>query len=337
MGRKVTAHQVALAAGVSAATVDRVLNGRGGVTEEKERAVMAAARRLGLDRALNQRAARTLRIAVLTQPPSNPFHAEVSRHFEAATRGFAQFNMQFRIHHIDPATPAQTAARIARLSAQHDALVIMAAHEPQIAAALAAFAATGKPVIALATDIGAGAHRYIGPDNVQAGRIAGDLMGRLLGREGGKVLVVAGLLSMTGQAERVQGFGAALTARHPQVQVVEVVESLEQAARAGDLVHLALRANPAIRGIYNASAGAGPIVDVLGRLGRQGEVAFITHELTKDRRALLRAGLIDAILDQGPEQEVRVTVEALAAHFGRTDAPPPSFITPVHIHMIENC
>ncbi|MDE3027193.1 MAG: LacI family DNA-binding transcriptional regulator [Paracoccaceae bacterium] len=336
MGRKITAAQVAAEAGVSAATVDRVLNARGGVTPDKETAVLAAARKLGLDRALNQRAARTLRVAVLCQPPRNPFHAEVARQFEAATRIWPQFNLQFRIQHIDPVTPAQTAARIAALADQSDAMVILSGHEPQIAAALAAFEATGKPVIALATDIGGGIGRYIGPDNHQAGRMAGDLMGRFLAGGDADVLVIAGLLSMIGHAERVRGFQAVLAERYPRLRVCDVVESGESAERAGDLVHLALRANPQIRGIYNASAGAQPVVAARERLGRSRDVAFITHELTPDRSALLRQGAIDAVLDQTPEHEVKVAVQTLAATFGRAEAFPESFITPVHIHMIEN-
>lgn len=66
-------------------------------------------------------------------------------------------------------------------------------------------------------------------------------------------------------------------------------------------------------------------------------MVFITHELTPERRSLLREGLIDAVIDQNPELEVRTAVEVIAAHFGRLEAPPRSTLTPVRIHMIENC
>lgn len=46
MGRKTTANDVARAAGVSASTVDRVLNGPGGVDPDKERRVVEWARKL---------------------------------------------------------------------------------------------------------------------------------------------------------------------------------------------------------------------------------------------------------------------------------------------------
>lgn len=335
---KPTARDLAAAAGVSLSTVDRVLNNRGGVAEDKERRVLDCARRLKIDRALNQRAARTLRIAVLLQPPANPFHAAVQGGFEAANRDFPQYNLQFRIHHIDPTRPAATVLLIEMLSPQCDGLVIVSPQNDEIAAALRAFGRGRKPVITLATDLrDAGRYAYVGPDNRKAGRVAGDLMGRLLGSDGGEIVVISGMLSMIGHEEREMGFRAVLRERYPNCKVVDVLESLERGERAGDLVFDALKANARLRGIYNASAGAQPVVKAMKALGKRAEIVFITHELTEDRRLLMREGMIDAILDQDPRLEVRTAIEALAACFGRRDEAPASLITPIHIHMIENC
>lgn len=334
---KPTARDLAVAAGVSLSTVDRVLNNRGGVAEDKERRVLDCARRLGIDRTLNQRPARTLRIAVLLQAPDNPFHAAVQANFEAANRDFPHYNLQFRIHHIDPARPAMTVDLVNALSATSDGLVVVSPQNDAVAAALRAFGRGGKPVMTFATDIrDAGRYAYVGPDNRKAGRVAGDLMGRLLGRDGGDVVVISGMLSMIGHEEREMGFRAVLRERYPRCRVADVLESMERGERAGDLVFAALKSNPRIRGIYNASAGAQPVVDAMKALGKRDAVVFITHELTEDRRRLLREGMIDAIIDQDPALEVRTAVEALAARFGRRDGPPASLVTPIHIHMIEN-
>jgi len=338
MGRKPTARDVARDAGVSLATVDRVLNNRGGVAPDKEQRVVLAARRLKLDRALDFRAARTLRVAVLIQPPSNPFHAALAAAVETENRGPNPFNIRLSVFHTDPGRPAATARLIERIADHHDALMICAAPQPDIIRALERIAAMDKPVLALATDLGNTLpHRYVGPDNARTGRIAGDLMGRLIGRAGGEILVIVGLLSMTGHLQRREGFRNVLAKRHPACRIVAELESGELGDRAGDLVATALKRYPAIRGVYNASAGARPVTDALRRAGRTGDVVFITHELTEDRRRLLRNGAIDAVLDQNPPLVVRRAVETLAARFGRLDPGPDSTVTPVQIHMRETC
>ena len=66
------------------------------------------------------------------------------------------------------------------------------------------------------------------------------------------------------------------------------------------------------------------------------DIVFITHELTDERRALLRQGLIDAVIDQNPEAEVRATILRMAEAFGRAstldDRPSPM----IQIHTMEN-
>ena len=336
--KKSSAKDVAKAASVSPSTVDRVLNNRGGVSPDKEKRVLEWARKLKMDRALNQRVARTLRIAVLIQPPSNPFHGRMQDAFESANRLFPQFNLQFRIFHINPAQPRGTARLVDHLSADYQGIVISAAHHPEILSAISMIMRPGFPVITLVTDMrGIEGVTYIGPDNRKAGRVAGELMGRLIGNEGGDIIVVTGLLSMLGHEEREMGFRSVLRERFPNCSICAVLESQESPERAGELVNVVLSSNPAVRGIYNASAGARPVVEAIKTLASPDRITFITHELTDERRSLLRQGLIDVIIDQNPELEVRRTVEYLAHFFGRRDEAPGSMITPISIHMRENC
>lgn len=335
MARKTTARDVAEAAGVSPATVDRVLNGRGGVAPEKERRVLDWARRLGLDRALSLRAARTLRVAVLIQPPANPFHAHLKEEFARAQPILDALNMQVRLTHVTPNAPAATAERILAAIATHDALILSTEEDAGIAAACRAFASKG-PVVTLATDIaGSGRAGYVGPDNRRAGRVAGDLMGRFLGPAGGEVLMVAGILAMRGQAERAEGVRAVFAERYPACCLVEVVETLEDSGRAGLLVQEALKRRRGLRGIYHCTAGARDVAAALASAGRS-DVVLIAHELTGHRRRLLRAGAIAAVIDQNPEAEVRGAIDLLARAFGRGEPAAQAAPPMIQIHTIEN-
>ncbi len=335
MGRKTTAKDVARAAGVSASTVDRVLNGRGGVDPDKERRVVEWARKLKLDRALKHRSARTLRIAVLIQAPDNPFYAEVQNAFAAANRAYGEFNIQFLLHHFDAGRPSILPRTVRDLGEGLDGLILTVPQSDAVAEAIREVSAR-VPVVTLATDVrDCGRHAYVGPDDRRAGRVAGNLMGRFLAPSGGDIVMIAGLLSLIGNEEREMGFRSVLRERYPECRVAVVLESQERAERAGELVRDALLANPNIRGVYSVSAGAPVVVAALKALGRE-DVVFITHELTPDRRELLRQGLIDAIIDQNPEFEVRAAIETMARLTGRLDGPSSTTITPVHIHMIEN-
>lgn len=81
--------------GLSPATVDRVINHRGGVDADKEERVLRAARELGLDRRLDFTHRQIRRITVMMQPPENPFHAiELRKGFDAARKLVAALNIQ---------------------------------------------------------------------------------------------------------------------------------------------------------------------------------------------------------------------------------------------------
>lgn len=336
MGRKPTAHDVAVAAGVSASTVDRVLNNRGGVARAKEHQVLVWARKLGLDRALDHRAARTLRVAIVLQEPDNPFHAAMQTHFHAANQTCAPLNLQFTVFHAGLRNNAQIAQMIDDLGARYDGLIVTLPRHQAITEALAR-ARARIPLITLATDIPeCGRHAYVGPDDWRAGRVAGDLMGRFLVPAGGNVLIIAGMMNMEGQQHRVSGFRAVLQQRYRACQAGRVLECQEDGHIAGKLAARALVADPDLRGIYIASLGAGAVADAVLSSKRSDRVAIVTHELTEDRRELLRNGLIDAVIDQDSRHEVAVAVDTMARLLGRLDGPPVSTITPVHIHMIEN-
>lgn len=337
MGRKITARDVAAEAGVSASTVDRVLNNRGGVDKDKETRVLAAARRLRLDRALDMRAARTLRVAVFIQSPDNPFHAALKQAVDARNRRPDPWNLQLRIFHVAPVLTEALIDRVATVGADHDAVVICVAHDERLARVLRELMDRGKPVIALATDLRCPGIRYVGPDNRQAGRVAGDMMGRLLGPAGGDVLVIAGHLSMMGHGQRIEGFGRVMAESYPACHIVQVTESLDQSALAGEIAWQALRRHPAIRGIYNAAVGALPVADALIRLNRAGDVVLITHDLTPDRRELLRQGVLDVVIDQDPIAEIDHAAAIIAHAYGRSEVVPQNGHTPLRIHMRQNC
>ena len=336
MSRKPIIADVARLAGVSTATVDRVLNDRGGVNAEKAARALSAARRLKLDRNLTRRYSRVLCIAVLIQSSANPFHEALREAFASVGRAYADLNLQFLIQHIAPGDARGIAAAVRDAGAHHDGLIISSPDDARISLAIHQIAKS-LPVIALATDLpDSGRRAYVGPDDRAGGRVAGDLMGRFLGGSGGDIVMIAGLLSVRGHKAREVGFREVLAEHYPACRLTAVLESGENAERAGLLTLQAICDNPAIRGVYHATSGAREVVAALGTVRRDRAIALVSHELTAERRALLKARAIDALIDQNPEFEVRAATELMARFLGRMEGVGGSVVTPVQIYSPEN-
>lgn len=336
--KKTTLDQIAAAAGVSLSTVDRVMNRRGGVSPAKEAKVLEWASRLNVDRVLFRGYLPMLRVAVLMQSPKNPFYRGLRDAFTDMDAALADMRLHCALHYLNLSQPQGTIKQIQQIAAAHDALIVVCPNDPDVAAALRQVAAS-TPVVTLITDIPAsGRLAYVGPDNRQMGRAAGELMGRFCGSAGGDVLVVLGLQHMTGHEEREMGFRSVLRERFPQFVINETLESGEDQTRAGEVVRRALQNNSHIRGIYNVSAGNTNITQAIKSLGLAQQIVLITHELTTERRRMLRDGVIDVIIDQNPHEEARRALEIIAGHFNRLESEKnPGGYTPFNIYIRENC
>lgn len=332
---KTTISDVARDAGVSRATADRVLNHRGGVSMRKERAVLESAKRLGLDRNLEAKPATQLRVCVLMKPPQNPFYDLLARGFREANLLYAPQAITAYVSHIDVLAPEAICETLQSVQSRYDALVIVA---PSHAGTVEALRQISEriPVVTLSTDLPLHVpHYYVGPDNDRAGRLAGELMGRLLGPEGGKVLLVAGLSEFSGHVERKRGFQSILAADYPACTVSATFETQDQNELAAKAVATALEADPTIRGVYNISQGNDDITLRIDRLGITERLVFICHDLTRVTRALLLARRIDAVIDQDPVLEARRAMEVILHHCGRWRGEPPEGGIPIHVYFRE--
>lgn len=312
--RRATVHDVARAAGVSLATVDRVLNGRPGVRAATAQKVDEAIVSLGFSRDLNaslMARSRDLSIMFFIPDGSNEFMdnlaASVSRRFDTA--------LADRIHLATRRIRALDSVGLARSldaldAAECDCAVIVASEAPELIAAVDAAQRRGIAVMTLVSDLPHSARRhFIGIDNVAAGRTAASLMGRFL-PQGGKVAIVAGSLHLRDHAERLDGFVTALGAEFPALELIGPLEGHDERSETAAIIGTLLAEHPDLAGLYNLGAGNGGLVSALQASGRAGRLRVIAHELTVPTRAGLIEGVIDVVLDQNPDGEIR---EAIAA------------------------
>ncbi|WP_192886513.1 LacI family DNA-binding transcriptional regulator [Agrobacterium sp. LAD9] len=334
VGKKASFADVAIAAGVSIGTVDRVINGRGNVKPETEQRVLKYARELRLDRMLSLRPTRILKLGVVLQNRSNPFYMELADALKRCASDYSYLNFQVAFYFYERLDYRDVVEKIGMASAGCDGVLVDVFDHPQIRDMLQRLA-TSLPVFTLASDLpGIGSISFIGVDARSEGRVAGELMGRFLGAAGGDVLLISGLQSFHCHEQREMGFRSILRDRFPQCTFARPVESQEDEVSTELLVKTALSEHENIAGIYNISVGSKAIAELLNSTGKR-KVLLISHELTQENRGLLKEGLVDAIIDQDPVSEARVAVQRFLAHYGRYDGEPgrPEF----RIFLQENC
>lgn len=314
---KVTIQDVARAAGVSTATVDRVLNRRPGVRAATVSRVETAIRNLNYepDRIAARLArSRIYRFCFVLPERRSDFWQRIAEEVLAVAGRMKAERVEIEVHTVDVLNGQRLAHALDRAGEHYDGIAAVALDHPAVRESINDLAGRGVTVVTLVSDVpGSKRAHFAGVDNAAAGRTAGNLMGRFLRGLSGKVGLIAGSLALRDHVERQFGFGQVLAHEHPRLQVLPVRESRDDVLQIEAITVELLRAHPDLAGLYNVGGGTRGIVTALETAGRGGDIVFIAHELTLPTRLALIRGTIDAIIGQDPGHEVRSAVRVLLA------------------------
>jgi LacI family transcriptional regulator len=314
---RTTLQDVARTAGVSLATVDRVLNRRPGVHAETAERVQAAVDLLKYrpDR-LAARLARGKdhRFRFVMPSGNNAFMEALEREVRAAAERFAEERVQISITHVDVFDGEMLADALEKMKGEVDGVAVVALDHPSVREAIDDLTANDITVVTLVSDIPrARRAHYVGIDNSAAGRTAACLLGRFLAGRNGKVGLIAGSIALRDHIERQLGFEQVISRDFPNLQLLPVREGRDDDARVEELAATLLGEHPDLIGIYNAGAGNGGVVSALERAEQDRNIVFIAHELTPFSRRHLIRGTIDAVINQDPGHEARSATRLLLA------------------------
>jgi LacI family transcriptional regulator len=301
--------EIARAARVSKATVDRVLNQRPGVQEHTRTHVLGVMAELAGEKSA-EASIRKVGLDFVLPGGSNAFIADLARHIEkqAAMRG----DVDLLIHHLRGIEPEEIAARLANLRAECRGVGLIGLDSPAVREAVRKLITQGIVVMTLVSDIShVGRVNYVGIDNRAAGRLAGYLIGRFVPGSSGKVAMLAGALAYRGHEEREMGFRHILQEDFPRLRIVAAREVREDADRAYRETRALLEEHPDLGAIYCIGAGQDGIARALIELKRDKSVVFVGHDLTEDTRQYLLNGTMDVAIDQNARVEAREAVDRL--------------------------
>jgi LacI family transcriptional regulator len=319
-----TVNDIAREAGVSLATVDRVLNARPGVRDKTIRAVNDAIDRLGYIRnvaAANLARQRTYRFLFILPAVETQFIGALGDAIAEAARGPLAEASEVIVAKVPPRDPhAMVTLFDPQDELPFDGCAIMANETPEVRDLIIRLKAQGTAVVSLITDQPqAPRDHFVGIDNKAAGRTAGVLLGRFLGPQAGKVAVVVSSMLARDMVDRRLGFDEILAERFPNLQPLPSLEGHDDRDLTCQITLACLAAHGNVKAVYVAGAGTRGVTEALTKAGLAGKVVVVAHELTGHTRAGLEDGTIDAVIAQDVGHLARSALRVLRA---RTDRRP---------------
>ncbi len=313
-----TTKDLARTAGVSLATVDRVLNGRPGVREETVRAVNQAIDALGFVRnlsAANLARGRAYRFLFLLPRHGDQFLGTLTARIEEARAGFLVDSILLSHLRVLDEDPHQSARVIAEQTSDSvDGVAIMAPESPQVRDAIVRLIERGVQVVQLVSAQSLERRvDFVGIDSCAAGATAARLLGRFAGAARGQVLVVAETMNARDSLERRLGFDRVLTQDFPRLEALPSLETHGDPARARRVVANAVASHPEIVAAYILSSEARAPLEALRAVCDLRKVIVVAHERTRCTEEALAAGDIDAVIAQDPGHLIRSAIRLLRA------------------------
>jgi ABC-type sugar transport system substrate-binding protein len=159
---------------------------------------------------------------------------------------------------------------------------------------------------------------FITGDNADGGAKAADAMAKAIGyKAGGKYEVAVGLTSATATTNvaRLDGFSKAIASKYPGITIVDKAYSQSQPAVANTNVNNWLTKYPNLNGIFaidgtNADGASAAIQ----AKGLQGKVALVGYDAYAKNVALIKSGVITALVAQVPAAEAKLAIKTLVQY-----------------------
>lgn len=287
MPRKPTIHDLARAAGLGAATVDRVLHGRQNVSERARRHVIEAARQIGypLPGSLedNDKGNRPqLDLGFVLHKRGQAFYQTFAAEIEAACRARTDVTIAPQIRFAASQSPDDFAKELHAAAEFCQAVAATAVNHSSLARLAEHLSRRGIPVFSMLNDFaGSSGSGYFGLDNLKVGRLAGWMMSTRL-QTPGKVAVFVGGTRWHGQAMRETGFRSYLREHAPRLGILDTAVNLETRQLTYEATLDLLDRVPDLRGIYVAGGGMEGAIAALREVRPADKLTLIVNEITPD-------------------------------------------------------
>jgi LacI family transcriptional regulator len=311
-----TIRDLAQAAQLSVATVNRVLAGAENVRAPTRALVQEAAERIGFYGlgAIQSRVAASrpkFRIGILLLQPHRPFYQNIAAALRRASALFLTAEIDLRIEFLDDLSPQNTADHALKLAKECQAVGIVSAVHPIVTEAVAQIQAQGVHVFALVGQLSAsGQVPYVGLDNWKVGRTAAWTFANIC-KKPGKIAILMGNPRYRNQEMNEAGFRSYFREHAPEFALLEPQSTFEAAAIAQEITEKILAQHPDLVGLYVSGGGISGALAGLRNAGMAGKIVAVGYDLFDVTRAALLDGTMAMVISHPLDRLAREALDAM--------------------------
>lgn len=318
-----TIKEIAQLAGVSRGTVDRVLNGRGGVSASTAESILAIAKslqyspnRLGKRLAIRKKQLK-FGCVLFGGKEKNPYFEEVASAIEQRAVDLKDYGISVEIRYAALGDPASLIRQIDLLvSKDISGLVLTPIEHETVRDKVAQLKNSGIPTVTIDSDLSPSARlAYIGSDSFRSGQTAGNLMALFTGGHT-KTGILMGSQAVRNHVQRVEGFRDYFKKNDVDSEILAIMENHDDDRESYEKTHELLRRYPEMNALFLAAAGVkGACMAVMEQKSPH-KIQIVSFDTAPFTREMLRKGIITATLGQQPEVQGKKALDILLDYLG---------------------
>lgn len=336
----VTINEIARIAGVSRGTVDRVLNGREGVSQKTAERVQTIASSLNYmpNSAGRSLAAmkKDLKFAFVLLNDKGPY-SEVLSSAEHGKLEMSEYGIKVLVREC---VSSDYQGQITILDELHDqnvcGIVISPINHPHVISKMAELSAAGVTFVTYSDDVqGAGRIAYVGTDYKKAGKTAAGII-ELISKKPKKVGIISCddyFISI--HADRKSSFIDKTILDNPDAKILDIVIEKDDDILSYSATRKLLEENPDMDALYLNGAGVRGACQAVKE--SQLKIPIVCGAMLDSIKDYLLDGTISAIIEQEPEKLGSLSLQILFNYLVLGIKPESEFVyTGISIRIAEN-
>lgn len=299
---------IAKLANVSRSTVDKVIHNRPGVKKETRQRIQAIIDELNYKPNLLGKALVNskdpVKLGVILTPDYNPFIQVLLQGIKKAEREFAPFGIKIIVKMLTTLQPAELISILTEFENMNvKGIAFLPIDDTQVINKANQLADKGIAILTFNSKLeGINEIRYVGQDHVKAGRVAADLMEKLI-PSGGDVAVIISSKNLSCHPDRLSGFCSHIENNNHNINIVDIQENQDQRETAFKITLEYCNKYPNLKGIYLSGSCSGGIKNALSLAGKLDDIKIISHDLVPENEMLLKEGVVDFVIAQSEKKQ----------------------------------